>query len=113
MNSSSNPSGRTVIGDELDVVEVDAERERFQARFDRTELSASLAIVEMIASIGDTSPLEITPISTTIDTVVLDTLLSTSPTGDQGCNCITVHYEGFEATVHSDGRLEADPLEQT
>jgi hypothetical protein len=112
VNHSSEPSRRTATADGLDVVEFDADRERFQTRFDPTQRSASLAIAEMIAAIGNTSPLDLTPLSTTIDTDALDALLSTSPTGDRGCDSISFHYEGFEVTVDSDGRLQADPLEQ-
>lgn len=102
-----------MIADELDVVEFDSDRDGFRARFDSTERSASLAIVEMIAAIGNTSPLELTPISTTIDTDALDALLSPSPNGDRVCDSIAFHYEGFEVTVYHDGQMQADPLEQT
>lgn len=113
MNRFSDSSGSTAIGDGLDVVEFDADSELFQTRFDRTQRLASLAIVEMIAAIAGTSPLDLTPLSTTIDTDALDTLLSTSPTGERGRVSIAFHYEGFEVTVDSNGRIEADPLEQT
>lgn len=113
MNRSSESVERTTISEGLDIIEVEGENDVFETHFDRSDRSASLAIVEMVAALGNTSPLEVTPISASIDTDALDTLLSSERSNNWGCDSITLQYEGFEVTVDGEGRIQAVPLEDS
>ena len=94
----------------LTAVEFDADRELFQAAYDSTRESASLAVVTVVATVLDRDPLDLPPLESAIETDALDRLVACS-TGVQGCDSISFQYEGIEVTLTSGGRIEADPMD--
>ena len=110
---SSKETGRAFeLVESMTDVEFDAERERFQATYDSTRESASLAIVTVVATAMDRNPIDLPPLESAIDTDALEQLVAV-PSGVQGCASISFRYEGFEVTVAGEGQIEAVPIENT
>lgn len=101
------------LTESLSLVEFDAERGSFQATYDRARDSASLAVVEVVATALGEDSRDLTPLQTVLDTEALDKLASGSATGPGACDRISFEYNDFEITVTSGGIIEANPIEST
>lgn len=108
-DSQETPENIDVV-DSLTVVEYDVEEECFQATYDESSESATLAVVSVIATAASRDPLELTPLHSTIDTSALDDLFMNSTNGTEKHGSTSFCYEGFEVTVFNGGRIEADPI---
>ncbi|MFC4451881.1 HalOD1 output domain-containing protein [Halorussus aquaticus] len=97
----------------MSTVEFDTDRELFQAEFDRTHDSVSLAVVALVATVRDKEPDLLAPLYSSIDVDALEELFADSTITQQGGGRISFTYEGLEVTVCGDGKIEAVPLETT
>ncbi len=112
MEFSTEADGRFELIESLTAVEFDTDRELFQAAYDSTRESASLAVVTVVATVLDRNPIDLPPLESTIDTDALNRLV-TGSAGVQLCDSISFKYEGVEVTVTSEGQIEANPTENT
>lgn len=101
------------IAETLSPIEVDAESESFRATYDSTRDSASLGVVAVVAAVLEREPQSLTPLQSVIETDALDKLATASSPGLGNCDSISFAYEGFEITVTSEERIEANSLENT
>ncbi|MFD1599822.1 HalOD1 output domain-containing protein [Halobellus rarus] len=99
------------IAESLSPIESDAESRSFQATYDSTRDSTSLAIVAVVATALGEDPQALTPLQTAIDTDALDKLVTESDTGLGTCGSISFRYDGFKITATSEGVIEANPIE--
>lgn len=112
MVASTTTNDQFDLVESLTAVEFDAGREVFQASYDSTRGSASLAVVAVVATVLERNPVDLPPLNSAIDTDALDQLVA-SPNGVHGCESISFQYEGVELTVASEGQIEAVPIENT
>ncbi len=110
MRPSQETPGSIDVVDSLTAVECDLEEELFQATYDQSSESATLAVVAVIAAATNKDPLELAPLHYTINGDALDDLFTNSITGTEMRGSTSFEYEGFEVTVFSEGRIEADPI---
>ena len=101
------------IAESLSLIGFDAKSESFQATYDRTRDSTTLAVVVVVATALGREPQNLPPLQSVIDTDALDKLLAGSSTGPGNCDSISFTYEGFEVTVTSEGVIKANPVENT
>lgn len=113
MNSFQDTRGCLELVDSMLTVEFDADRELFQAEYDRDQDSESLAVVALVATVLDKEPGHLAPLYSSIDVDALEELFQGSNNNWRGQDHISFTYEGFEVTVFGDGKIEADPLENT
>ncbi|AGB15130.1 hypothetical protein Halru_0495 [Halovivax ruber XH-70] len=99
------------ITESLSPIEFDGETDSFQATYDNTRDSTSLAIVSVVATALDRAPRSLTPLQSVIETDALDKLATESATGFGTCDNISFEYEGFTITVTSEDVIEANPIE--
>jgi len=69
--------------------------------------SASLAVMEAMATIRHCEPTELEPLYRSVDPDALDRLVSSGT--DQ--LCVTLHLDGFKVVITGDRRLEITPPE--
>lgn len=100
------------LAESLNFLEFDVESEYFQATYDSTRDSTSLAVVAVVATAIGKDPLALSPLQAVIDTDALDKLTTESATGSGPCDSISFRYEGFEMTVTSEGVIEATPSQE-
>lgn len=96
----------SVIG--IDEVEYLPESETVRAKFDQTETTATMAVIEALAAVRDVDPLELDSLYPTIDPDALDELMSVrhDSTGDVHVS-FTLGEETI--TVHSYGIIDITP----
>ncbi|WP_407037414.1 HalOD1 output domain-containing protein [Halovalidus salilacus] len=99
------------IAESLSPIEFDVESESFQATYDSTRDSTSLAVVAVVATARGEEPLALTPLQTVIDTEAFDKLATELATGIGNCDSISFRYDGFDITITSEGIIEAAPIE--
>lgn len=97
----------------LSSLEFDTGSESFQATYDSTRDSTSLAVVAAVATALGREPQALTPLQSVVDTDALDGLTTDSSPGPSKCDRITFRYEGFEITVTGGAVIEAKPIENT
>lgn len=111
MEPSQPMTGNPEIAESLSILDFDAESESFRATYDSTRDSASLAVVDVVATACGRDPLNLTPLQSVIDTDSLDELATETSTGHGTGDSISFCYEEFEITVFSEGVIEADLTE--
>jgi len=99
------------ITESLSPIEPDVESESFQATYDSTRDSTSLAVVAAVATALGEDPRDLTPLQTVIDTDALDKLATEAATGLGACDSISFRYDGFDITVTGEDVIEASPIE--
>ncbi|WP_317176079.1 HalOD1 output domain-containing protein [Halomontanus rarus] len=104
--SQETPESIDVV-DSMTAVEYDVEEQLFQATYDQSSESATLAVVAVIETATSKDPLELAPLHYTIDGDALDDLFTNSINGTEKRDSTSFEYEGFEVTVFSEGRIEA------
>lgn len=105
--------GSVDVIDSMAAVEFKAEKGRFQATYDSTRDSASLAVVAMVATALGKDPLDLASLQSAVETSALDELIA-EPTPDVERDVsISFCYEGFEVIVSSEGLIEATPMGST
>ena len=72
------------------------------------------AIIEAVAAregvdVTDVEPPAYDPLYTVVNPEALDRLFRTPPTGHGPSARVVLEYEGYEVTVHSDGRVDLEP----
>lgn len=113
MDSNLVDSGSAGIVDSMDGIQFDGDRGVFHATYDPDRDSATLAVVAVVSAAADSDPCDLSPLQYDIDTNAVEKLCSDSPNGLAGCDSLLFEYEGFEVTVHREGRIEADPTQNT
>ncbi len=93
----------------MSTIEFDANRELFQAVYDRNQDSVSLAVVALVATALDKEPDHLAPLYSSIGVDAFEGRFRGTTNTRRGH--ISFNYEGFEVTVFGDGKIEADPLE--
>lgn len=95
-------------GVELEPVGQSGESETYRAHFDQDSTSASMAVVTALTATMDKDPVDLEPLSETIDTDALDAIVQ-----DRGTTADSVHvmltHEGREITVNSYGVVAVSP----
>ncbi|MCU4740534.1 hypothetical protein OB955_08695 [Halobacteria archaeon AArc-m2/3/4] len=94
----------------MTAVEYNLEKELFQASYDVNSDSTTLAVVAVIETATSKDSLELAPLHYTIDGDALDDLFTNSITGTEKRGSTSFEYEGFEVTVFSEGRIEAERI---
>lgn len=113
MDPSQEMTGSVDLVDSLNIVTFDVGSERFQATYDSTRDSPSLAVVAVVATALGKDPLALTPLHSIIDTDAFDELATKSSNGRANRDRISFCYEGLEVTVSSEGVIEAAPIENS
>ena len=111
MNSSRDTFGRLHFVESMETVEIDANRELFQATYDRRQDSVGMAVVALVTTVLDKEPKNLAPLYSSIDPAAREKLFSESTNRCREWGPISFTYERFEVTVFGDGKIEADPLE--
>lgn len=73
-----------------------------RSQFDYEKTPASMAVIETLAEVLDTDPVELTPLHSTVDPDALDALVRVR-NGRVGDTHITFTHEGQQIDVHSYG----------
>lgn len=113
MEPSQTMAANPEIAESLSLLEFDVESESFQATYDSTRDSTSLAVVAVVSTALGREPQALTPLQSVIETDALDKLATESATGIGNCDSISFSYEGFEVTITNEGVIEAVPIENT
>lgn len=95
-------------GVELEPVSQTGESETYRAYFDRKSTTASMAVVTALASTTGSDPMDLAPLSDSIDTDALDALVLDRGTSTDGVHVMLTH-EGREITVNSYGVVAVSP----
>lgn len=66
------------------------------------------AIVSAVAEEKGVDPTELPPLYRVVDSDALDSLFRTEQESGQPVGRVVFHYEGYEVTVYSTGRVELD-----
>ena len=85
-------------------VSYDAESETYLARFDSDVLAPSMAVVEAMASVHDTTPIELAPLVETVDPTAIDRLVKGD--GEADDRALSFRYLDHEVTVRGQGVVE-------
>lgn len=76
-------------------------------KFDWTDISPSLAVIETIAEAADCDPIKLEPLFETIDPDALDRVMRGNGTDPHERNLtVSFLYNGYEVTVQSKGVVE-------
>lgn len=94
-------------------IEFDGEDESFQATYDSTRDSTSLAVVAVVSTVLGEDPQAMTPLQTVIDTDALDKLATESATGPGTAATISFTYGGVDITVTSEDVIAVNPTTST
>lgn len=91
-------------------VEYEDDTDTHRGTFDDQEIAPSMAVVEVMAHVVDTDPLQLDPLHETIDPESIDRLCTRASHGRRdGDRSIEFTYHGFDVTVKSYGVIEAEP----
>lgn len=101
MTDANQPSG-------VDV-EYEPERDRYAGSFDTSETEPSMAVVEAIADVTHSDPMDLAPLHRSVETDALDSLVSDA---DDPTLSVSFEVEEFTVTVHGDGTIEIRPPER-
>lgn len=92
-------------------VEYEAETDSYRAKFESTEIDPSMAVVQVMAHVTDTDPLQLDPLYESVDTELINRLCTRSTYGRrEGDRSIEFTYLGFEVIVKSYGIIEVEPV---
>ncbi|WMT07128.1 hypothetical protein NP511_17285 [Natrinema thermotolerans] len=108
MNTPAGSIDALEIVDSMHAVEFDPDAGLFRATYDRTRDRASLAVVAAVAVASSTTPVDLEPLHTAVETAALDSLFPGSVDDAEPAR-ISFPYEGFEVTVSGAGAIEIDP----
>lgn len=111
MESPHEMTGSLDFVDSISTVTFDLESERFQASYDSSRDSPSLAVVAVVATALGKDPLALHPLHSAIDTDALDLLTTESANGRADGDSVSFCYEGLEVTVTNQDVIEAVPIE--
>lgn len=73
----------------------------YRGRYDRTEVSPSVAVIDAIGTLEESAPVEIPPLHGAIDPDALDRLVSSVGDADSGALTITFSHADYEITVEN------------
>jgi hypothetical protein len=93
--------------DEPVSVSYDADSETYLARFDSDVLAPSMAVVEAMASVHDTTPTELEPLVETVDPTAVDRLVKSDDEATD--RALEFQYLDHVVTVRSRGVVEICP----
>jgi hypothetical protein len=85
-------------------VSYDADAGTYRARFDDDAIAPSMAVVETVASVRGTAPMELDPLIETIEPMAVDRLAH----GPDG-RSLEFRYLDHTVTVHARGVVEVRP----
>lgn len=97
---------------EFDRFEYDADLEGHRTRFDPSRISPTMAVISALEAISKKSPMEMSPLSSVLDSDALGTLLQQR---DDRTGHVQIHFsfEGYDVDVSSDGQLFIQPTTTT
>ena len=99
------------LPDVADGVAYDAETNTYRATFGSTTTTPSVAVVEMITSIYERDPTDLTPLGTVIDPDALDQFLQTPALGNpDGERKVEFTFEEHSVTLLSYGLIKVQPV---
>lgn len=86
----------------------------YRAEYDRRVDPPQEVVVQSVAALEGSSPIELDPLYTVIDPDSLDQLFAPTVGGQHlGDGKITFHYQGYEVTLHSYGVVAIRPVERS
>lgn len=89
-------------------VDYDPDVDVYYAEFDSTEMSASTAVVEAIASVRHCDPMDLDPLYRSVDADALDAIVA----GSDGVDVtVSLVANGLDVTVGCDGTVEIEAPE--
>jgi hypothetical protein len=88
-------------------ISYDSGEETYRARFDDDAIAPSMAIIEAMASVCDTSPTELEPLVDTVDPMAIDRLMRGADGTDD--RVLEFRYVEHVVTVHGRGIVEIRP----
>jgi len=91
-------------------VEYDPDRALYVGTFDQHETEASIAVVEAIAAVRRSDPIDLDPLYHVVDAEALDALVANT---NQANVSVSFDIEDLRVTVRSKGRIEIEPPEPT
>lgn len=95
--------------DAAPTVEFDSETRSYRTNYENAESAPGIALVEAVAAIEETDPIELEPLGSVLDVDALDSVIGTMPSGPE--TLIAVSYEGYHAMFHGDGSMELKPID--
>lgn len=96
-----------------DILDYDAETDTYRASFDSAKETVCMAVIAVVAVVSDTSPAELPPIQSVIDTDAFDQLIESAATGPStGDIHVSFTFAGCSVTVHSYGIIAVHPLHE-
>jgi hypothetical protein len=94
--------------DDVVSISYDSDERTYRARFDADAIAPSMAIVEAMAAVCDTTPTELDPLVHTVDPMAIDRLVQ--GTDDTDDRVLEFRYVGHVVTVRGRGVVEIRPL---
>lgn len=83
----------------------------YRSAFDATTIDPSIAVVNVMATVCDTKPVQLAPLYEAIDPEAIDRLFTKPPNGHADGDCIIkFSYLGYRVCVKSYGVIEVRPL---
>jgi len=98
----------TISGIELDSVQFCHESGTYEAAYDHESTSPVMAIVAAVGNVLNTDPIELDPLSETVDGDALERVLQT-PDPTDGSVQLSLSYADCDITVSSDGHIQIAP----
>jgi len=93
--------------DDLVSISYDSDAKTYLARFDPDAIAPSMAVVEAVATVRDTTTTDLDPLADTVDPMAIDRLSSGDETDDR---VLEFRYLEHVVTVRSRGVIEILPL---
>lgn len=100
MTDANKPSG---VG-----VEYDPDRDLYAGSFDSSETEPSMAVVEAVAEVSHSDPMDLEPLYRSVDTDALDSIVTYA---DGSGVSVSFEVETFDVSVYGDGTIEVRPPE--
>lgn len=100
MTDANQPSG---VG-----VEYDPERDLYSGSFNTSETEPSMAVVEAVADVTHSDPMDLEPLHRSVDADALDSIVTNA---DGPTLSVSFELEKFAVSVHGDGTIEVRPPE--
>jgi len=79
----------------------------YRARFDADAIAPSMAIIEAMASVRDTTPTELDPLVETVDPMAIDRLVKKADATDD--RVLEFRYVDHQVTIRGQGTVEIRP----
>lgn len=87
-------------------VEYDPDSDRYLGSFDEQQTEASVAVVDAIAAVHHSDPMDLEPLYDSVDTDALDSLIANT---DRRSATVAFDVDELRVTVGCNGTIEIEP----